>query len=439
MRVYETGDTGPSGHGQVFRGHVQNMLDKEELDMTVRTHQWGWNKKGFILNRSYPDSRFKNEIMTTGRLNDDYLLEEKRDIAERPDDLIDNLGTNETARSFDCMVRDFEGKEDIWHTVGGMEFAQMAPDDEDTYTIVETDYNLDIVPQVFVDLAKTVDEVWVPNNWVYNAFKNRGYTDNVEIVPYGVDFSYKAGDYDCHSCPANMHTQPPGGGQCLNDDTFTFITVARWYHIKGLDKLIKAYVREFTPEENVRLFIKTTSNNQFQLSGGGVGQGVQQLIGETRIPDPPEIGIRTNVMTDQELMDLYGVADCFAFPSRAECVGISWIQAMRAGTPVVTNDWSAMNEYLTDDEAILIKRGSTEVPESKTNVLPIKGGDWYPDDAHWFDPDIDAIGDAMRRAYEMDQSERDEMTANAKKMVEETFGWEEHAQTRYERFQEVLS
>jgi len=438
IKIYNPVDVMPSGHGSVSRGHVKNILDYDNIELTVRTHQAGWNDKGFIVSgRPFADSRFKNKVITSDRLNEEYLINSPDELRHREDDLVDNLGSGENHRSYDCPIHDFSGKEDVWHTIGGMEWVPQAPDHTEIATVMETDYNLNHVPHQWVEWSKEVDEVWVPNEWVYSAFEEAGYTDNIEIVPYGVDFSYKPTDYDCTSCPANKHTQPRGGGQCLSDDTFTFFSVMRWYHIKGVDILLEAFLREFSGDEDVRLFLKTTSNNQFELDGGGVHQAVQHLIQELGLTNPPEIGIRTEMMSDQQLMDLYGLSDTFAFPSRAECVGISWVQAMHAGTPVVTNNWSAMKEYISDDEAILINDGETKHPESRVNWVPRKGGKWYPDEAEWFEPDMQAVQNALRKAYEMNEDERDALGKRGQSMVHETFNWDDHIKTRVERFEQL--
>jgi glycosyltransferase involved in cell wall biosynthesis len=437
MRIYEAGDTGPSGHGQVFRGHVKHLMDRD-ADLTVRTHQWGWNRKGFIIDRPYTDSRFKNKIITSDRLNEKYIVETPQEAKRRTDDLTKNLGRNQTVRPRDCIIRDFKGEEDIWHSVGGMEWIPMAPTSGDTPVVFETDYNLTEVPEQWTRWAKQVEEVWVPNEWVYKAFKQAGYTDNVEVVPYGVDFSYRPTDYDCTSCSANMHTQPRGGGHCLNDDTFTFFSVARWYHIKGVDVLLEAFLREFSGNEDVRLFLKTTSNNQFKFDGSNAHQVIQKLANDIGVEDIPEIGVRTEMMDDQQLMDLHGLADAFAFPSRAECVGISWIQAMHAGTPVVTTDWSAMNHYISDDEAILIDEGEPKHPESRVDWLPRKGGEWYPEGAEWFEPDMEAVQRALRKVYEMSREDRNKIAEKGQEMVHDTFDWENAMDKRYRRFQKLV-
>lgn len=436
MKIYEAGDIFPSGHGFVTRGHIRNLMEYEEIDITFRAPQTGWNSFGEIVNdRPFMDSRFKNKLYTSNRLNEDYLIDDEDGLKKRSNDLTTFLGTSETCRPHDCLIRDFTGEEDVWHTIGGMEFSAMAPSrDPDISTVLEVDYNVDQVPSQWVRWAKDVDEVWVPNEWVYSAFENAGYTDNIEVIPYGIDFSYKPTAYDCESC-RGKHMGQHRDSSCLDDDTFTFLSVMRWYHIKGVDVLIKSFLREFSSEDNVRLVLKTTSNNNFEI--GNVSKIVKKVAKELGVTNPPEIAIRTDMMSEQHLMDLFGLADAFAFPSRAECVGISWAQSMHAGTPVITTDWSAMNEYISEDEAILIDDGDVKTPERSVNWVPIKTGEWYPDDGNWFEPDISAVQAALREVIEMDTEEKNEMTSRAKEMVHDTFDWQKHIETRVNRFKKL--
>lgn len=438
MRVYEAGDIFPSGHGAVTRGHVKNLVSCDDVEVTFRAPQGGWNKFGGIVgDRPFVDSRFRNEIITSGRVNEAYLIDGFDELKNRSDDLTGFLGTSETCRPHDCLIRDFTGKEDVWHTIGGMEFATMAPRrDSEISTVLETDYNLTQVPEQWVRWAKDMDEVWVPNKWVYDAFTAAGYDDNVEIVPYGVNFEYKPTAYDCTSC-RGKHTGQHRNSDCLNDDTFTFFSVMRWYHIKGVDVLLEAFLREFSGYDDVRLFLKTTSNNNFEMND--IGRIINKFADEIGVDNPPEIGVRTEMMSEQQLMDLYGLADAFAFPSRAECVGISWVQAMHAGTPVITNNWSAMNEYISDDEAILINDGDVTHPEPRVNWVPIKTGEWYPKNADWFEPSIPAVQDALRKTYEMDSKKRTEIAKRGQEMVHNTFDWNEHIKTRVKRFEQLAN
>lgn len=152
IKIYNPVDMMPSGHGSVSRGHVKNIIDYDNIELTVRTHQAGWNDEGFIVSgRPFADSRFKNKVITSDRLNKEYLINSPDELRHKEDDLVDNLGSGENHRSCDCPIRDFSGKEDVWHTIGGMEWVPQAPDDPDIATVMETDYKLDQVPHKWVE------------------------------------------------------------------------------------------------------------------------------------------------------------------------------------------------------------------------------------------------------------------------------------------------
>lgn len=443
--VYLPVDTGPSGHGQVSRGHVEALLEHHpEVRMTVRTHKWGWNREGIALppNREFTDSRFEQRVMGSERFNDEYLISDLDELQDDNGSLMQNAGTPDTVSGGRCPIMELTSDEemDVWHTVGSMDFADTAPlDDDDTAVVVETDWNLDIVPRSWPSYARDVAEVWVPNEWNRKQWEARGFTDNVHVVPYGIDFKYEPTQYDCSCCPNEGHMKPPGSGQCLDDDTFTFGAVARWYHIKGVDLLLEAYLREFSGDEDVRLFLKTTMNQHREFDSSEPAQFVGRMAQDLDIDDPPEVGIRTESLNDQRFMDLLGTFDGFVMPSRAECVGIAWAQAMHARTPVVTTNWSAMAEYLNDDVAILVDEYDVVQPQPRVDGLTFAGGAEYPYDSHWADVDIGALQSALREMYEMSDTRREQMAQRGREHVHEVFDWETAIKARVERYNEVAA
>ena len=59
-------------------------------------------------------------------------------------------------------------------------------------------------------------------------------------------------------------------------------------------------------------------------------------------------------VTDAEMVAAYRLADVLAFPSVVEGFGLAVVEAMAAGTPVVTSDVAPFTEYLRDGEALLV-------------------------------------------------------------------------------------
>lgn len=87
------------------------------------------------------------------------------------------------------------------------------------------------------------------------------------------------------------------------------------------------------------------------------------LVGlkEEQIKEMPEKILcipRTN--NTKELAEIYSAADVFVNPSRAETMGLTTVEAMACGTPVVTSNLTAVPEVVSDDSGIVIDDLSVE-------------------------------------------------------------------------------
>lgn len=437
-KVYVAADTGPSGFGVASRGVIREILKSDDISLTVKTHFWGLNREGLhFQNRPFPDKRFQEELLDSGRVNDDYLIEDAREISEREDvNLTRNLDSNTTAKPGECLIRDFEGQEDVWLTIGGPSFAEQAP--EEPYTILSTDYNLDIVPRKWEFYLDCVDEVWVPSEWTRQSILRRipGAKDKVYTFPYGINIRHEPTEYDCEVCLHNKKQQlDPRSMRCLRDGKFNFLVVSRFYHMKGLYRTLKAFIEEFRPDEgdNARIVIKTTSNQQFQFNPGGFAQSVLNELG---YPDSTtgEIAPITDTLETQYLYDLMGHCDAFVQASRAECFGIAQLQAAWCGTPVIYTDWSAQKEVLDDsvDGFIPIQDYELERPRQECRGLAFQTSAEYPPDSKWALPSVDAIRKRMREIYQNSPSGED-----GRKYVSQNYNWSDRIQPRIDRLLEV--
>jgi glycosyltransferase involved in cell wall biosynthesis len=442
MKLYVAGDSGPSGFGTATRELVKQFHGHPEIQLTFRTHQWGLNREGMHFeNRSFADQRWAERLLREDTINDDYVISDPRTLSDRDTDLMDDLGTNESIGSEDCMIREFEGPEDVWLAVGGMSFAEQAPEDDDIYTIISTDYNLDIVPRDWEWFMEQVDEVWVPSEWTKQAIENRlGPRRDVIAMPYGVPMDYEPTEYDCEIC---RHNSGQGGTppqiDCLRDGQFNFLAISRFYHIKGLYRLVKAFVEEFRSHDDVRLFIKTTSNQQFAFNPGSLPQYVvQRDLGYTY--DPPDIGIAVTSMEEQYLHDLLGHVDAFAQTSRAECFGIAQFQAAYCRTPVVYTDWSAQAELIDGDNGFFgVSEYAVETVGQESPAFVYDPHNGYPPEAQWAVPSVGAIQDRLRELYEMDDADLEAAGEAAREYVKENFRWEERIQPRIDRLMEAAA
>lgn len=109
---------------------------------------------------------------------------------------------------------------------------------------------------------------------------------------------------------------------------------------KNLGTLLEAFAT--MRDEGVTLLLVGKA-----FEGVGLSEQERRLGLEGRV-------IHTGPVAKQELVDLYNLADVFAFPSLYEGFGIPPLEAMACGTPVVAADTSSIPEVV-GDAALLVE------------------------------------------------------------------------------------
>jgi glycosyltransferase involved in cell wall biosynthesis len=92
---------------------------------------------------------------------------------------------------------------------------------------------------------------------------------------------------------------------------------------------------------------------------GSCGYGGSEILARIAASPARERITVTGYVSPEELAAWYAKAEIFAFPSLDEGFGMPVLEAMAAGTPVVTSSRSALPE-VAGDAAILVNPESTE-------------------------------------------------------------------------------
>jgi glycosyltransferase involved in cell wall biosynthesis len=424
MKLYLVCDTGNSGHGTVGREFMRHLLD-EDIQLNVSTHEWGINLHGWELgspNRQFPDIRLREQLIQTKRINPYCILKTKRDFKNRIHNIDDMPHSNLKARSQDLIVKDFKEKEDINISVGGIQSAEKQP--KYAYRITETTQNTTACPDSWKKYNKQTDEIWVPCKWAKDGMLNAFDEDKIKIIPYGVDFVKPTFNDKLHK---------------LNrPNIFVFGTCGRWTNLKAHDILVKAFINEFTEEEPVLLFIKTTVNYQAPLDANMITAAIQKWIADEHILDPPEIGMMTDPLSVSEYWSMLNAFDVYITATRAEAVGISILQGMSLGKPTIATDYSAIKDYLNKNNGFPVEI-IDEVPiKQYSNQLYHYGHEYR---GKYAMPSQKHLQEQMRKVYEMHKDQPEKLQAIAdrgKKTVREMFDWKKHMKTRMERLEEIM-
>jgi glycosyltransferase involved in cell wall biosynthesis len=238
------------------------------------------------------------------------------------------------------------------------------------YTVFETDR----LPRRWVPACRRMDEIWVPSRFCADSFARAGVEPaHIHVIPHGVDTD-------------RFHPQvPPLAIQGARG--FIFLSLFYWSHRKGWDVLLRAYLSEFRPDEDVTLVIRAYALDYRELT-----DFLRSQFG--RRPRPP-ILVLPFAIPDAEMPALYSAADAFVVPARGEGWGMPYAEAMATGLPTIATGWGGHLDFMDDTNAYLIDVARMapidEWMQRVTGAEP---------DHHWAEPSVDHLRQLMRRVFD---------------------------------------
>lgn len=190
--------------------------------------------------------------------------------------------------------------------------------------IIYTMFESDKIPEEWADYLLMADEVLVPSTWCQKVFAKAGVKSTV--VPLG--YNDKMFQYVERSIASEVKRP------------FTFIHYDSFNLRKGWAEVFKAFTEEFTPDEPVRLVLKTAQN------------AVTVPIMKSQYPNIDTI---TGTLPERELVELMARADCMVYPSRGEGFGITPLEAMATGMPAIVPNEHGISEYFDPNYMLEVK------------------------------------------------------------------------------------
>ncbi|MGC8601605.1 MAG: glycosyltransferase family 4 protein [Thermoprotei archaeon] len=158
------------------------------------------------------------------------------------------------------------------------------------------------------------------SRWAARGFEKDGVErDKINVVPLPMEVKPK---------PESSYRKP-------KDSQRTVLFVGLDYWRKGGDIALSAMTKVRKENSNVRMIY--------------VGRVPQERLSEFK----QEWIERYDYLERHKLLELYSSVDVFFMPTRAEAYGISILEAMASGTPVVTSKVGAIPEIVTNDAGFL--------------------------------------------------------------------------------------
>lgn len=270
-------------------------------------------------------------------------------------------------------------------------------------TAVSEDEYLRGVLGVFPQIERELEEERVDR---YTRFSQKEaleadlpFSNRIRVIPEGVDSHFYAPSTESD----DRHNDD-------GDSVFTFLSVMKWEKRKGWDVLVSAFIKEFDcHKDKVRLVFRSNLDNSNEIH-------LQELINKTVFDTNlcvPEILVLDEPISLKNMPRLYQSADAFVLATRGEGWGLPIMEALASGIPVIcllllllllflllavsltvdlqiATNWSAMTDYLTQQNSLLISVESLENAEVEGHL--------------WALPSEDSLRSQMRRAYSMRNS-----------------------------------
>jgi len=279
-----------------------------------------------------------------------------------------------------------------------------------SYNILRTYWELPKAPAEWAPMLKGIDEIWAPNEFVSNAFREI-FDGPIKIVPPCVE----------------IETETAFDRKQLGMDPDKFYFMFSFDYFSYPDRknplgVVRAFQAAFpTRGEGVGLVIKSTSATDQYLE-------IKSAILEAA-RDDQRIKVIDRTLPRDEMLSLIRQSDCYISLHRSEGFGLGMAEAMAFGKPVIGTDYSGSREFLSD---------RTGFPVSFT-LRPVQPDEYvFAEGQSWAEPDDASALKAMQRVF-YDEQERQIRAAAGKAFVETHYGRENIGRIAARHLRDVLA
>lgn len=213
----------------------------------------------------------------------------------------------------------------------------------------------------------------VPSKWSKEGFLNAGFAEEqIRIVPHGVDLSiFRPLDADLRARYRGLLG--------ADEHSFVILSLGGMYQNKGIDILLSAYIELKRKYPQLRLVLKDQSNLYGITANSIVNQYCQKKNISITSSHMQNVFSGIVCITDnlnlEQLNGLYGAADCYISPYRAEGFNLPPLEAAACGTPIIVTKGGSTDDYFDQclgaqiESKLVTKENMTQLDPSLDSLM----------------------------------------------------------------------
>ena len=230
----------------------------------------------------------------------------------------------------------------------------------DSYNIAVVFWEIEYFPPNFVANCNKLDEIWVATDFIYEGLVKSG-VKNVKKMPMLV--------------PVDNFESPPLNTRVNKKDkkilcAFDFMSC---FDRKNPIGVIKIFNSICVKNPDIQLIVKISNSESFPNS---------RYLLFKEIGSNKRITVIEDLISDQEMSDLYMECDIYISLHRAEGLGLNLIKAVNAGMQVISTRYGGPLEFLNNENAFLVGYQYKEIRNSTNDAFQ------YPYTGLWAEPDL---------------------------------------------------
>ncbi len=277
-----------------------------------------------------------------------------------------------------------------------------------------TVWELERLPKHWPEILNRLDGVLVPCQWNLDVFRRSGVTVPIHVVPHLSQFEY----LEPHTAKHTESIRSRLGKIADLDDRFIFYNISYWSNRKAPYLSLEAYWQAFDSNDKTLMVLKTSQSditkiqrswrNGFRRRNPSTQQTVNDMA-RRHSDRAPVVLISDESLSDQEIMALHEMGDCFIYLTRTEGWGLGAFEAALRGKPLIITGYGGQIDYIDPDLCYLIDYEMVPVSE------PTWSANYQASDL-WAEPSIDHAARQMRDVFDNRKSAQDRANQQAKNL-----------------------